>query len=113
MIRCIGPPDRRIQARFSTLRSINRRVQDFTATPGHESVDLHDRRIVADLNERWPFCDGEVGIFRAHNAIEHFRDPIHMMKELRRGLAPQGWLLSQPPSTDGRGAFQDLAHVTT
>ena len=27
-------------------------------------------------------------------------------------MAPQGWLLSQTPSTDGRGAFQDPTHVS-
>ena len=26
--------------------------------------------------------------------------------------SPQGWLLSQTPSTDGRGAFQDPTHVS-
>ena len=33
------------------------------------------------------------------------------MREIHRCLAPQGWLLSQTPSTDGRGAFQDPTHV--
>ncbi len=79
---------------------------------GYESVDRHGSRIAADLNERWPFGDGEVGVFRAHDALEHLRDPIHTMKELHRCLAPQGWLLSQTPSTDGRGAFQDPTHVS-
>ena len=65
--------------------------------PGYESVDLHGGRIAADLNNRWPFGDGEVGVFRAHDALEHLRDPIHTMREIHRCLAPQGWLLSQPP----------------
>jgi SAM-dependent methyltransferase len=81
-------------------------------TPGYESVDLHGGWIAADLNERLPFGDGEVGVFRAHEALEHLRAPIHTMKELHRCLAPQGWLLSQTPSTDGRGEFQDPTHVS-
>ena len=52
-------------------------------------------------------CNGEVGVFRAYDALEHLRDPIHTMKELHRCLAPQDWLLSQTPSTDGRGASLD------
>lgn len=66
-------------------------------TAGYESVDLHGGRIAADLNERWPFGDCEIGVFRAHDALEHLRDPIHTMKELHRCLSPQGWLLSQTP----------------
>lgn len=69
--------------------------------PGYESVDLRGGRIAADLNESWPF--GEVGVVRAHDALEHLRDPIHTMTELHLCLAPQDWLRSQTPSTDGRG----------
>ena len=87
-------------------------TQDLTAIPGCKSVDLHGGRIAADLNECWPFGDGEIGAFQAHDALEHLRDPIHAMKELHRCLAPQGWLLSQTPSTDGRGAFQAPTHVS-
>ena len=72
-------------------------TQDLTAIPGCESVDLHR---------------GRIGAFQAHDALEHLRDPIHTMKELHRCLAPQGWLLSQTPSTDGRGVFQDPTHVS-
>ena len=30
-------------------------------TGGYESIDPYGGRIAADLNERWPFGDGEVG----------------------------------------------------
>jgi hypothetical protein len=79
---------------------------------GYESVDLSSADITADLNERWPFEDGSVGVFRAHDALEHLKDPIHAMKEAYRCLAPNGWFLTQTPSTDGRGAFQDPTHVS-
>lgn len=49
-------------------------------------------RIVADLNARWPFGDGEVGVFRAHDTLEHLRDLIHTTKDLHHCLA------LQPPS---------------
>ena len=80
--------------------------------PGYESVDLHHAHITADLNQRWPFEDNEIGVIRAHDALEHLRDPIHTMPEAHRCLAPHGWLLTLTPSTDGRGAFQDPTHVS-
>jgi len=79
---------------------------------GYESVDLAGADITADLNERWPFADGEVGLFRAHDALEHLPDRLKTMREVYRCLAPNGWLLSQTPSTDGRGADQDPTHVS-
>lgn len=79
---------------------------------GYESVDIHNADIVCNLDEPWPFEDGSIGLIRAHDAIEHLRNPIHTMKEAYRCLAPNGWFLTQTPSTDGRGAFQDPTHVS-
>jgi len=79
---------------------------------GYESIDLDNADIIADLNQKWPFKDGEVGLFRAHDALEHLKDPIHTMKEAYRCLCTNGWFLTMTPSTDGRGAFQDPTHVS-
>jgi len=69
--------------------------------------------IQRDLNcAPWPFPDGSVGVFRASDALEHLRDPLVTMREIYRCLAPNGWLLSDTPSTDGRGAFQDPTHCS-
>ena len=84
----------------------------FSKPSGYVSVDLENGDIKSDLNERWPFEDGSVGVFRAHDAIEHLKNSIHTMKEAFRCLAPNGWFLTQTPSTDGRGAFQDPTHVS-
>jgi len=80
--------------------------------PGYETVDLANASITADLNGPWPFASGSIGVFRANDALEHLRDPLHTMQEIYRCLAPNGWLLSETPSTDGRGAFQDPTHVS-
>jgi len=80
--------------------------------PGYLSVDLHDSDIVANLEEKWPFGNNTVGLFRAQDALEHMKNPIHTMKEIYRCLIPGGWLLSETPSTDGRGAFQDPTHIS-
>lgn len=77
---------------------------------GYEGVDIRGADITADLEQRWPFEDGTVGLIRASDALEHMRDPIHTMKEAYRVLAPNGWMLTNTPSTDGRGAWSDPTH---
>ncbi|MCK9560862.1 MAG: methyltransferase domain-containing protein [Candidatus Marinimicrobia bacterium] len=76
------------------------------------SVDLPGQGAVieADLSGRWPFEDSIVGAFRAADFLEHMVDPIHVMQEIHRCLVPGGWLISDTPSTDGRGAWQDPTH---
>lgn len=84
----------------------------FDSPPGYESADRFGGDVFADLDDAWPFDDGAVGLFRAHDALEHLKDPVHVMKEAYRCLATSGWFLTQTPSTDGRGAFQDPTHVS-
>jgi len=79
---------------------------------GYTTVDLRDADIETDLNERWPFEDGTVGVVHAFDIFEHLKNPMHTMKELHRVLAPGGYAFIQVPSTDGRGAFQDPTHVS-
>lgn len=80
---------------------------------GYVSIDIQNASVVHDLNKApWPFPDNSAGIIRASDALEHLKDPITTMKEIHRILAPGGMLLSNTPSTDGRGAFQDPTHVS-
>jgi SAM-dependent methyltransferase len=79
---------------------------------GWTSVDVHDSEVNADLNQRWPFEDDSVGVFRAHDFIEHIKDQIHLMNEAYRCLCHGGLFLISVPSTDGRGAFCDPSHVS-
>jgi SAM-dependent methyltransferase len=73
--------------------------------PG-EDVD-----IVATLPDRMPVDDDSVGVIRAVDFLEHVADKVALINELYRALAPGGLLLSQTPSSDGRGAYQDPTHV--
>lgn len=68
--------------------------------------------LVADLEKTWPLEDNSVGVIRAHDALEHLRDPIRTMNEAYRVLAPGGFLLTLTPSTDGPGAWCDPTHVS-
>jgi SAM-dependent methyltransferase len=98
-------------AKLNKLRSID--LGGAIDSPsGFESVDMQNADVVCDLNQRWPFEDGSVGVIRAYDVLEHLKDPLHSMKEIYRVLAPGGYALIQVPSTDGRGAFQDPTHVS-
>jgi glycosyltransferase involved in cell wall biosynthesis len=81
---------------------------------GYLGVDLYPKKgeIYADLDVQWPFGDSTVGVIRAQDALEHLEDKAHTMREIHRVLAHGGWLFSDTPSTDGRGAFQDPSHVS-
>lgn len=63
-----------------------------------------------DLDKAWPLESNSVGLLRAHDAVEHLKDPVHVMNEAWRVLAPGGWLMIHVPSTNGLGAFCDPTH---
>jgi glycosyltransferase involved in cell wall biosynthesis len=70
-----------------------------------------DVDIVTTLPDRMPVEDNSVGVIRAVDFLEHVSDKVALINELYRALAPGGLLLSQTPSSDGRGAYQDPTHV--
>jgi len=67
---------------------------------------------VYDLNFGIPLPDGTCDEVRAYDAIEHLRDGRNTMREIWRVLKPNGLVEILVPSTDGRGAWQDLTHVS-
>ena len=80
--------------------------------PDFKTVDFTDGDISCDLNQPWPIESNSVGVLRASHIFEHLKDPIHVMNEAYRVLAPGGFLFVEVPSTDGRGAYQDPTHVS-
>lgn len=86
----------------------------FNSPPGYLRLDKHpgDNIIACDLEKRIPFPSNGVGVVRAYDFLEHVHNPVKMMNEIYRVLAPGGWVLASVPSTDGRGAFQDPTHVS-
>ena len=60
----------------------------------------------------WPFANSSIGAFRAHDFLQKQRDPIKTMEEIYRCLIPGGYLMSNTPSSEGRGADQDPTHVS-
>lgn len=84
----------------------------FNKPDGFLSMDIENGDIYADLNEGIPLPDKSVGVIRAYDALEHIVDKQKIMSEIHRVLIPGGMLISQTPSTDGRGAWQDPTHVS-
>ena len=65
-----------------------------------------------DLNRPWPLEDNSVGLILAEDVLQQLADPVHVMNEAYRVLAPGGFFLVRVPSTDGRGAFQNPRNVS-
>ncbi len=84
----------------------------FGKPEGYKSIDKYNGDIIHDLENGIPLPDNSCGVIRAHDALEHIRNQQLIMNEIHRVLAPGGILLSQTPSTDGRGAWQDPTHVS-
>jgi O-antigen biosynthesis protein len=83
--------------------------------------------LVIDINKRSPKNDcirldldsvvtniqsNKVGLIIADDALQLYKDPIKTMEKMWDILAHGGMVISNTPSTDGRGAFQDPRHVS-
>lgn len=56
------------------------------------------------------FDDGSVGVVKAYDVLPRIAAHARFFNEVYRVLPHAGLLLSKTPSTDGRGAFQDLGY---
>jgi glycosyltransferase involved in cell wall biosynthesis len=103
-----------IAERFAELNNLMKidLCGGFNKPEGYISIDLYNGDIKANLERGIPLEDNSCGVVRAHDALEHIRNQQLLMSEIHRVLAPGGILLSQTPSTDGRGAWQDPTHVS-
>jgi glycosyltransferase involved in cell wall biosynthesis len=57
------------------------------------------------------YDDNSVGVVKALDVLQRAPDRAALLNEIYRVLAHGGLLLTDTPSTDGRGAFQDPSHV--
>ena len=82
--------------------------------PGFDGVDLNEGPgvkyvgdfLTLDLPPR------SVGVIRANDFLEHIADKQAVIEKIYDLLADGGMLLSNTPSSGGRGAFQDPTHVS-
>jgi radical SAM superfamily enzyme YgiQ (UPF0313 family)/SAM-dependent methyltransferase len=70
----------------------------------YETADQSDRNTIlieeVDVeNQRFPFKDNEFDIVTCYEVLEHLKyDPVHMMKEIKRVLKPEGILILTTPN---------------
>ncbi len=68
--------------------------------------------VVVDPNEpRIDAADDSVGLLRAHDVLQRMPRRAAFFNECYRVLTHAGLILTETPSTDGRGAFQDPSHT--
>lgn len=78
---------------------------DELATPGYSHLHLVERSDSGSWGTGH-FADSSVGVIRLEDVLHLVADPVALMNELYRILAPGGVIITGTPSTDGRGAFQ-------
>ena len=79
---------------------------------GYGTCRAFGKSVGIDLEGPWPLADSSVGLILAEDVLQQLSDPVHVMNEAHRVLAPGGFLLVRVPSSDGRGAFQDPRNKT-
>jgi O-antigen biosynthesis protein len=93
----------------SGLRCLNLRTP--IAIAG-ESDERFEDVVVDPGDPRIDAADDSVGLIRAHDVLQRMPRRAAFFNECHRVLAHAGLILTQTPSTDGRGGFQDPSHTT-
>lgn len=89
------------------LPALGRRLRDHRGADWPDQVGGDALELLRELPA------DSVGCLRAVDFVEHLprADMVPFMNEAYRVLAPDGFLLTLTPSSDGRGAFQDPTHT--
>ena len=114
-------------------QELNAWIQDYTWVLHDKYIEQIMRKwckennlLVIDINKRYTkqdcikidldtvgvIKDNTVGLIIADDSLQLYKEPIKAMERMWRLLAHGGMILSNTPSTDGRGAFQDPTHVS-
>jgi SAM-dependent methyltransferase len=87
---------------------------DYTGVDGSpDAVEAAARRgrtvLLADVDERLPFVDATFGGAVLKDVLEHVRDPVAVVREVRRVVAPGGRVFASSPDAQ-RWAWDDYTH---
>ena len=87
---------------------------DYTGVDGSpEAVEAAARRgrtvLLADVEEPLPFEDGAFGGAVLKDLLEHVRDPVAVVREVRRVVAPGGRVFASSPDAQ-RWVWDDYTH---
>jgi hypothetical protein len=89
------------------LEEMTLRTQDMPGAPAQGDRVV----IISPETPTLPFADSSVGLIKAHELLQRLPDRAAFFNECHRVLVHGGLILTETPSTDGRGAFQDPSHV--
>jgi glycosyltransferase involved in cell wall biosynthesis len=78
---------------------------------GDEPADDYEDVTIDPGSVSIPAADDSVGIIKAYDVLHRVADRAGLFNEAYRVLTHAGLMLTQTPSTDGRGAFQDPSAV--
>lgn len=79
----------------------------------HDLVPLPGVDVVHDLHDYpWPFEDGRFAEVRMYHVLEHLEDPVRVIEELHRILAPGGILRVRVPYWNSPDWATDPTHRT-
>ncbi len=95
-------------ARRRGLRSLRIRTPIWL---GDEPSEMFEDLVVDPDDPRIPAADGSVGVIKGYDVLQRMPRRPELFNEIGRVLTHAGLFLTQTPSTDGRGAFQDPSHT--
>jgi O-antigen biosynthesis protein len=78
---------------------------------GDDPTDDYEDMTIDPKDVSIPADDGGVAIVKAYDVLNRVTDRAGLFNEVYRVLPHAGLMLTQTPSTDGRGAFQDPSAV--
>ena len=78
---------------------------------GDEPNGNYEELTVDPADPRLPCDAGNVGLIKAYDVLHRIPNRARFFNEVYRVLTHAGLILTETPSTDGRGAFQDPSAV--
>jgi glycosyltransferase involved in cell wall biosynthesis len=98
----------RVWAHRNGLRCVRLRTPIWI---GDEQDEGYEDVVVDPDDPVIPGNDNSVGLLKGYDVLQRLPKRAEFFNESYRVLAHAGMLLTQTPSTDGRGAFQDPSHT--
>jgi 2-polyprenyl-3-methyl-5-hydroxy-6-metoxy-1,4-benzoquinol methylase len=103
---------------FDMSRIAGKRVLDIgcgrnklPGSVGLDYMDLPGVDIVANLDERLPFEDGEFDVVHSNQVLEHVPNMIGLIGEIHRVLKPSGLMIARVPYFRSSWAAVDPTHI--
>lgn len=111
-VRCYQRNIAAMAAAWSRRRGLSVLSLRSSTSPPIVDDDPGDIVVIDPLKPLLDLADDSVGVIKAFELLQRVHDRTLLFNECHRVLVHGGLVLTQTPSTDGRGAFQDPSHVS-